>query len=264
MSRRTLPDPAEFPLTEHEAREVQAAWADYLNVPTQRTNSIGMSMVLIPPGQFDGASGTVSVTSPVYMAAMAVTQEQYIAVMGSSPAWHVHRHGLLGKLGLSKSPIPELPVENVTWNQAVEFCRGLTTEIGFTTRLPLEEEWEYACRAGTMSDYHFGDALVGEGGVLLANFGTRRLYGSDLSCVCPAGGFPPNAWGLFDMHGNVSEWCADTGRDGDTQRGVRGGSYLSAEDDCRSAARQLASTRSRARFRGFRPVFEPPDLSRSR
>jgi formylglycine-generating enzyme required for sulfatase activity len=148
-----------------------------------------------------------------------------------------------------------LPVEDVSWRDAVEFCARLSAHTGRTYRLPSEAEWEYACRAGTTTHFHFGDALRAE----LANYWGEQPFGAGPANgvaeePVPVGSFGvANAFGLSDMHGNVAEWCQDVWHrsyagapaDGsawlapgdDGRRVVRGGSYYSYGVDCRSAAR---------------------------
>jgi formylglycine-generating enzyme required for sulfatase activity len=102
------------------------------------------------------------------------------------------------------------PVERVNWYDAVEFCARLSKLTGKEYRLPSEAEWEYACRAGTTTPFHFGETITGE----LANYDASRTYadepkGEYREETTPVGQFPPNAFGLYDMHGNVWEWCLD-------------------------------------------------------
>jgi formylglycine-generating enzyme required for sulfatase activity len=137
------------------------------------------------------------------------------------------------------------PVEMVSWNDAVEFCRKLSDlpaekSAGHVYRLPTEAEWEYACRAGTKTKYSFGDSE--------AELGEFGWYGKNSSGATVVGGKKPNSWGLYDMHGNVNEWCQDwygsypsgavtdpTGPSSGSRRVTRGGSWLDSADSCRSA-----------------------------
>jgi len=146
------------------------------------------------------------------------------------------------------------PVETVNWYDAIEFCARLSKLTGREYRLPSEAEWEYACRAGTTTPFYFGETITGE----LANYGGSYTYAGEPKAefrqqTTPVGQFPPNAFGLYDMHGNVWEWCADTfqgnydgaPRDGsvwienrnDNGSPLRGGSWYDDPTFCRSACR---------------------------
>jgi formylglycine-generating enzyme required for sulfatase activity len=149
----------------------------------------------------------------------------------------------------------ELPVERVTWYQATEFCKRLSRETKQEYRLPSEAEWEYACRAGTTTPFYFGETITGK----LANHNASNTYadepkGEYRKETTPVGQFPPNAFGLYDMHGNVWEWCADTWHDNydgaptdgsvwtkngnDNRSPLRGGSWYDNPNNCRSAYRR--------------------------
>ena len=172
------------------------------------------------------------------------------------------------------------PVEQVNWNQAVEFCKRLSKLTGRKYRLPSEAEWEYACRAGTSTPFYFGETITPE----LANYDGNYTYGKgpkgeNRGQTTPVGKFPPNAFGLYDMHGNVYEWCADdwydnyvgAPRDGsawinsDTNSYIksikvcRGGSWYFYPRRCRSAYRFLYySVEAGVSNIGFRLVSVPP------
>ena len=209
----------------------------------ESTNSIGIKFKLIPAGTFTmgDASGEddetpheVTLTKPFKMGVHEVTQAQYEQVMGVNP---------------SDFKGADYPVETVTWDDAVEFCRRLSElpaekAAGNVYRLPTEAEWEYACRAGTTTKYSFGDdeSDFGEYGWYRENSGrTTHPVGSKL----------PNAWGLYDMHGNVAEWCLDTYATYPTgknvsdpvafapgaEKVVRGGSFAGEYEFMRSASR---------------------------
>ena len=171
------------------------------------TNSIGMVLVPIPAGKFmmsyppSGSQHPVTITRPFHIGAFEVTQEQYQKVMGKNPS---HFKG------------PNNPVEKVTWDEAVEFCRRLSKlpeekAAGHVYRLPTEAEWEYACRAGTTTKFSFGDdeGQLDQYAWYRDSKGTKGTH--------PVGEKKPNPWGLYDMHGNVGEWCQD--RFGEYPRG---------------------------------------------
>ena len=182
------------------------------------TNSIGMKLVLIPAGKFMMGSPKdeqnrrnneeqheVEITQPFYMGMYTVTQAEYQQVMGKNPSWFSVTG--IGKDKVQGMDTSRFPVEMVSWENAVEFCRKLSglseeKEEGRKYRLPTEAEWEYSCRAGTTTRFYSGDSDESLAGV--ANFD-----GSKVGMPTPVGRFNPNAFGLYDMHGNVSQWCAD-------------------------------------------------------
>ena len=224
----------------------------------ESVDSIGMEFKLIPAGKFTMGEGDeaheVTLTKPFKMGVHEVTQAQYEQVMGVNPS---HFKGA------------ENPVEMVSWDDAVEFCRRLSdlpTEkaAGNVYRLPTEAEWEYACRAGTKAAYSFGDdeSDFGEYGWYRENSGrTTHPVGSKL----------PNAWGLYDMHGNVWEWCQDrygdypggavtdpTGPADGSDRVIHGGSWNSRTAVlCRSAIRYRYDPSNRNDSNGFRVSLSP-------
>ncbi len=183
-----------------------------------------------------------------YMSETCVTQKQYHLVMGHNPA----------KFGGD-----ERPVERVSWHDAVQFCKQLSRELGETFQLPAEAQWEYACRAGSTTAYCFGDSQK--------QLGRYVWYGENSgSRTHPVGQKKPNAWGLYDMHGNVWEWCADcydsgcyednmsTDQKGPTTgsyRVLRGGSWGSDADDVRSANRYDSDPTNAGNHYGFRVVL---------
>jgi len=149
--------------------------------------------------KYDEKQHEVTISKPFYMGIHLVTQEQYQAVMGTNPSQFKDREDSARR-----------PVEQVSWSDAVEFCKKLSEKTGRNARLPTEAEWEYACRAGTTTEYSFGDAISAE----QANFRPEGMSEEEMRAknragTTPVGTFPANAWGLYDMHGNVSEWCAD-------------------------------------------------------
>jgi formylglycine-generating enzyme required for sulfatase activity len=169
------------------------------------------------------------------------------------------------------------PVENVSWEQAMEFCRRLSQRHGLPFTLPSEAQWEYACRAGTTTPFAFGDTITPE----LANYDATNRYadgptGDYPEATTPVASFPANAWGLHDMHGNVLEWCLDTWHgsyegaptDGspwlkgtDSRKLLRGGSWFDFPGHCRSAYRGRSQPGLASRHVGFRVVCLPQDPS---
>jgi len=209
------------------------------------------------PGRFPNETQhEVTLSKPFYMGIHQVTQAQYESVMGKNPS---HFKG--------KEDSANRPVEQVSWNDAVEFCQKLSEKTGRNVRLPTEAEWEYACRAETTTAFNTGDTISTE----QANFNGDFTYGSGTKGVCrgettAVGSFPANAWGLYDMHGNVWEWVADwygeypTGAVTDPQgpaegqfRVLRGGSWnFNPPRLCRSAARGWPEPALRLYDFGFR------------
>ncbi|MCX5677393.1 MAG: formylglycine-generating enzyme family protein [Planctomycetota bacterium] len=231
--------------------------------PSSLTLGLGygvtMRLVLIRPGKFvmgspdseqgrDGNEGPqheVTISKPFYLGVTEVTQPQYEAVMGTNP---------------SAFKEPTNPVEKVSWNDAIEFCRKLSEKTRKTFRLPTEAEREYACRAGSKTRFSFGDSesVLGEYAWYASNSGGKTH---------PVGQKKPNPWGLYDMHGNVAEWCADwyadypkaavtdpQGPASGTYRVLRGGSWYPTPDGCRSAFRNYGTLGIRYNVFGFRVV----------
>lgn len=202
----------------------------------------------------------VTITKPFYMGIYAVTQEQYQQVIGKNP---------------STAKNAKNPVETIPWADAAEFCGKLSEKTGTKVRLATEAQWEYACRAGTTTPFYTGQTIS----VDQANYdGSATPYGKGKNGVyrgkvLPVGSLKPNAWGLYDMAGNVGQWVADwyspgyaaspasdpTGPESGTQRVYRGGGYGFGPHICRSASRH-AEDPSRApawlAWIGFRVVVE--------
>ncbi|MCI0702289.1 MAG: SUMF1/EgtB/PvdO family nonheme iron enzyme [Planctomycetia bacterium] len=235
-------------------------------------NSIGMTFVRVPAGVFmmgddhsgrpyEGPVHEVKITRPFYMSVVPVTQAQYEAVKSKNPSKFNRHHG-----GGS-----DHPVESVTWDQAFRFCDKLARmaeeEVHRRSyRLPTEAEWEYACRAGTTTDFHFGDKLHGKD-ALFATSGGKHAGKS----TCPVAMFSPNAFGLHDMHGNVQEWVNDwfdeyyyfesppedpQGPKRGMLKVVRGGCWGMFPNDCRSAARRGQAPDTSSDTVGFRVVMD--------
>jgi len=215
-------------------------------------DGLTLEMVSIPGGRFLMGSplseeGRESYESPqrwvnvppFFLGKYPVTQGQYQEVMGNNP---------------SRFKGASRPVEQVSWEEATEFCEKLSQRTGRFYRLPSEAEWEYACRAGTTTPFYFGETITTD----LVNYDGDYTYGSapagvDREQTTAVGSFPPNAFGLYDMHGNAWEWCQDVWHrsyngaptdgsawlsGGDSRyRLLRGGSWAFYPKNCRSAYR---------------------------
>jgi formylglycine-generating enzyme required for sulfatase activity len=230
--------------------------------------------VWIPPGTFlmgsplterdrstDETQHTVELTQGFFMGRHEVTQAEYQAVMTNNPSWFKGTN---------------LPVEHVSWIQATNYCGQLTERErllgrlpeGWEYRLPTVAQWEYACRAGTTTATAFGNSLSSTQANFAGNYSYNGgVQGPYLERTTPVGSYTPNAWGLYDMHGNVWEWCADwygdypTTRAQDPQgpatgvtRVARGGSWVSVGADCRSARRYRFLPGYNTDHLGFRVV----------
>ncbi|WP_310489229.1 bifunctional serine/threonine-protein kinase/formylglycine-generating enzyme family protein, partial [Chamaesiphon sp. VAR_69_metabat_338] len=236
-------------------------------------NDVGLKMVKIPAGKFlmgspedekdrqndESPQHQVSV-SEFYLGQTLVTQAQWLAIMGNNPAYSQGND--------------RLPVEQVSWLDAMDFCRKLSQKTGKTYRLPSEAEWEYACRAGTTSPFAFGETIT----PAVANYdGDSSARGADKSRykhkTTPVGSFPLNLLGLSDLHGNLWEWCLDewvdsykgapddgsargdlNSRDGKKRRVLRGGTWGYDASYCRSANREYIAASRRSGLIGFRVV----------
>ncbi|NET32825.1 MAG: SUMF1/EgtB/PvdO family nonheme iron enzyme [Cyanothece sp. SIO1E1] len=241
-----------------------------------------LEMVAIPGGKFlmgspesepdrfdkEGPQHWVTV-KPFFMGKFPVTQAQWQVV------------AQLPKINIDLNSEPshfkgvDLPVEQVSWYEAVEFCDRLSHKTGRSYRLPSEAEWEYACRAKTTTPFHFGEMitpdLVNYNGNATYNSGPKGTYRGKTTVVGSLG--TANAFGLYDMHGNVWEWCADhwhenyegaptngaiwSSSDEKVERAVRGGSWYAFPRDCRSAFRNGCSPDGRGSDLGFRVVCLP-------
>jgi len=216
-------------------------------------NGIALEMVQIPGGTFimgspEGEANRFEDESPqhevkvpgFFMGKYEVTQAQYQAIMGTNPA------NFKGE---------KRPVENVIWDDAVEFCKKFSQKTGRTYRLPSQAEWEYACRAGTTTPFYFGETITTD----LVNYNGNYPYGSApkgeyRQQTTDVGKFPPNSFGLYDMHGNVLEWCQDVYNNDSSQGVLRGGSWYGYALFCRSAFRANNSRKFRDPNVGFRVV----------
>jgi formylglycine-generating enzyme len=251
--------------------EVVSPKIEQTGQPKRFTNSIGMEFVWIPPGEFMMGSPEnepgrfdnetlhrVILTRGFYMQTTTVTQGQWKALMGNNPSYF-------------KDGGDKCPVERVSWDDAQEFIKKLNQKEKSEYRLPTEAEWEYACRAGTDTPFYFGKCLSTDE----ANYdGNYPLEGCSKGIYrkkpVPVKAFPPNAWGLYDMHGNVWEWCHDwygdypttsvtdpTGPDSGSNRVRRGGSWSNGARFCRSAYRHRNSPAYRYDNLGLRLLLPP-------
>ncbi len=251
-------------------------------------------MVWIPPGTFvmgspetekergpDETQHTVTLTKGFYMSKYLVTQGQYLALMGGS--WSLlAANDSIDAFGQPISPDLNRPVENVTWFEATLYCKKLTASeqaagrlpAGWVYRLPTESEWEYACRAGTTTAFNLGpDLRSGMANCIgyweyIGGMGTvLNTNGFFWGRTTPVGSYTPNAWGLYDMHGNANEWCMDwydwypvgsvtdpTGPSTGSGKALRGGAWSGSARYCRSATRLGVGADDGA---AFRPVLAP-------
>jgi len=249
-------------------------------------NGVIMELVLIPAGSFcmgsassekgragdEGPVRRVQITRPFYMGKYEVTQVQWKAVMGAT----VQQQRTKAAAGLPLYGVgSDYPIYWISWDEAVAFCKKL----GSGLRLPTEAEWEYACRAGSDTRFHYGDDPN------CSRFGQYDWYGDNSvntelawyeyeddrgRTAHRVGRKKPNAWGLYDMHGNVAEWCADwrarnyknmanvdpTGPSNGRSRVVRGGCWREAPERCRSAVRFFAPPDPGHALLGFRIVLD--------
>jgi formylglycine-generating enzyme required for sulfatase activity len=225
-------------------------------------NKVTMKIALIPSGKFmmgspkdekgrrenEGPRHEVTICKAFYMGLCEVTQEQYEQVMGKNPSHFKESRN---------------PVEQVSWEDAVEFCKALSKKTGKSVSLPTEAQWEYACRAGSKTRFSYGDDNE------YAALGDYAWYNKNSEGrTHPAGQKKPNDWGLYDMHGNVWEWCSDwydkdyysakandrdpQGPGSGTCRLLRCGSCACCPLGCRSAMRRGLSPDSKFDYIGFR------------
>jgi formylglycine-generating enzyme required for sulfatase activity len=226
------PEPRRGPSVTPTAKAAPAA-APVNPAPPEKPKPPVIEMVNIEAGKFkigpNMDNHDVEITRPFKIGKYEVTQAQYQAVMGENP---------------SENKGDNLPVENVSWDKAMEFCQKLSKWSGKDYTLPTEAQWEYACRAGTTTDFSFGEFIESKD----VNFDPKRS-GLFRRKTIAVGELKPNAWGLNDMHGNVAEWCSDwyaedfykkspiqdpTGPPTGTEKVFRGGSMTSHADECSS------------------------------
>ncbi len=309
IPKSSIPPLAIAPFDEKKAKEHQEAWAKHLGLPVKINNSIGMKLVLIPAGEFmmgsakelveedlkangndqwykdhlpgEGPQHRVRITRPFYLGMTEVMQGEFKRVMGTNPSWFC----ATGKLkdAVAGQDTKRFPVGNVSWDDAVEFCRELSdlpeeAAAGRTYRLPSEAQWEYACRAGSRGRYGF----ISEGKAIPKESYENELsdygwFGGNAGGITHAVGLKrASGWGLYDMHGNVWEWCQDRydqeyyakspvddpgGPPGGSYRVLRGGSFCCLAALCRSACRcDCAPGDGHGDF-GFRVSLVLPDTA---
>jgi formylglycine-generating enzyme required for sulfatase activity len=245
------------------------------------TNSIGMKLALIPAGEFlmgsppnekgrsheERVPHHVQVSRPFHMGIHEVTRGQFRQFVDATN-WQTQaeksRKQDSWRSNRQFEQDDNHPVLFVSWTDAQEFCRWLSHKEGRNYRLPTEVEWEYACRAGTATAFHQGDSLTSQ----QANIDDAP--GPSRGRTTPVGSFPSNAWGLYDMHGNVWEWCQDAvhvlppkaSLPDDTalhfkveKRVLRGGSWDSPGRVCRAAVSSTYSPGHNSNYLGFRVVM---------
>ena len=242
-------------------------------------NGLSLEMVYIPGGTFvmGAAKGEKEANNNEYpqreasvpafwMGKYVVTQAQWKAVMGPK-AITLQTISAAGTAHCIKKPLQ--PIENIFWTDAVAFCQKLARRTGRSYQLPSNAQWEYACRAGSQTPFHFGETLT----PALANYNGNYSYGKGpkglyRETTTEVGSFAPNAFGLYDMHGNVWEWCLDgwqtpgKGRPLDEairclssqKKALRGGSWFYLPSNCRSAYRLTYPFHNRTDDVGFRVI----------
>jgi formylglycine-generating enzyme required for sulfatase activity len=297
--------PASAPTLLFVRRQRLGTEAFRVRLAPDRDPELAITMVKIPEGSFEMGSTPEEVDrypnegprhkvtlQKFWMSRTPITQAQWGEVAGWEP-------GRAEEAGLQLNPDPsrfkrdDRPVERVNWFEAMEFCRRLSVRTGRTYTLPSEAQWEYACRAGTSTPFHFGATITPE----LVNYNGNVTYthgpkGQFRQQTTPVASFPANAWGLHDMHGNVLEWCLDhwhesyklkhlaggfteapsdgsawldvvelNERKDNKNRLLRGGSWSYGPGDCRSACRDHFLPFDASSSVGFRVVCLPQDPS---
>ena len=267
------------PIDAVEAEQLQEQTAWELRIPIEKNVSlcqnVDLNLILIPPGQFhmgspeseylrdldEGPLHLVKITKPFYMGKYEITQLQYKLITGKSKECK-----FIGDY---------LPVENINLYEVKHFLRALYGGTGLYFRLPTEAEWEYACRAGTDTPFYTGKTISPDE----ANYDGRYVYGRGhrgayLKKTVNVGSYPPNPFGLCDMHGNVWEWCLDSYSADyysnspvndprvSLKKGplvIRGGAFNCDPDMIRSAKRKGRGPGADKKYLGFRVVLDIPD-----
>jgi len=252
-----------WPFDAKEAARRQEETANALGLKAELALNLGenltIKLVLIPPGKFvmgspeteparlpfEGPQHAVTITKAYYMGVTEVTQAQYQAIMGNNP---------------STFKVPDHPVDNVSWNDSAKFCAKLSEKTKKTARLPTEAEWEFACRAGTPTVYSFSGNVADY--AWFVDNSEKKTH--------PVGLKKPNRLGLYDMHGNVWEWCSDwydekyyakakpvdpQGAEAALKRSVRGGAWAARQQRCTTAVRGGGDPARGTNYTGFRVVI---------
>jgi formylglycine-generating enzyme required for sulfatase activity len=234
-------------------------------------SGVSLDLIVIPAGAFQ-------MGSPPHHGNEDEHPQHFVTIksfmMGKTLATQEQWKSIMRKMPPCRFKGDKLPVERVSWGEATRFCQQLSKKMKRNYRLPSEAEWEYACHAGTQTPFSFGETLT----TGVANYVGEHTYrdeprGNYFHSTNEGGKFPPNALGLYDMHGNLWEWCADTWlddyssapRDGsayenrkDNYRVARGGSWHEPPQNCRSAIRLRVLDSDAEEFIGFRVVCDLP------
>ncbi|MDD5135450.1 MAG: formylglycine-generating enzyme family protein, partial [Phycisphaerae bacterium] len=267
------------PASPADAEFLQKITASSLNLPPEMEikldNNVGIQFALIPAGEFHMGSPSseessqsderplhwVKISNPFYMGKYEVTQAQYNIIVRTQKE--------------CKFQGDSLPAENVDWTEVNSFVNNLSNKFGLKFRLPTEAEWEYACRAGTNTPFYTGQTINDT----QANYDCRGVYGTGIKGIyigmtTAVGSYRPNAFGLYDMHGNVWEWCSDRydnkyydngdmvdpkGPSGGKRHIIRGGSWKDDPALLRSADRKAWMSGADRKNLGFRVVLELPE-----
>jgi formylglycine-generating enzyme required for sulfatase activity len=247
--------------------------------PKAKDGPLGMKFVSLPKATFymgwDGLLKRKAVKTEIKetfeMGVYTVTQEQWQAVMGKNPSWFSRAgKGKDKVMDIKDEDLKQFPVEMVSWNDAQEFIKKLNEQEkgkGWLYRLPTEAEWEYACRGGATAEeecsYHFYFAKpTNDLSSKQANFHGEHPFGKAdkeplLGRTTKVGSYAPNKLGLYDMHGNVWQWCEDVYDPKGPNRVLRGGSWIDLAEHCRAAYRKGYAPGSRSLIVGFRLVRVP-------
>ena len=278
-SAASAPSAAVVPFDSLQALRHQTVWGQNLQTPVEQANSIGMTLRLVPPGEFimGEPAHVVRITQPYYLGAHEVTVAQFRAFVDATgyktdaendpqggAVWNSVKRMRENRPDIHwRTPgFPQTdqhPVCCVSWNDASAFCKWLAKHEGKPYRLPTEAEWEFACRAGTTTAFHYGPV------------GNLMQMSMNVRSTTPVGEFSPNAFGMYDMHGNVYEWCFDAkrafraetaidprGPEDGPERAIRGGGYSSGPSSLlvRSNGRGSAKVNDAYSSFGFRVALD--------